>query len=644
MVEWEWKGKLNMKKYISLLLVITMMLTTCMIGNAFAMNYTADIGNEATFETMTEARANAPAAMQPFYTRGKYIPHPVMDNYPGDTTYVYRSPHMYGINAAVRINTNLVVYSDQSFATKDDAFAYLSDMGLIDIINEAKGSVILVTPSDPEKGFTAADQKYYYALQTAMFSINVTSKQGEETMAYVDGSYYGGYGYLYVIGLGGGATFLNNYVANTFDYVSRIAGMLLVNGAMDRIRNVATFVPVYLVNADDSIVEKYEAANGTDAILAEGDKITSYNQAYPVRKVVTLDAETPDLKALIKDAYYNLFIKATRGQEITQGLYSASSPYQGYGADSAPYSLSPRNALINGKTVDGIYEFTRVDERFSNIKTEKGDYLQTWFEYLPEEIVNGTAKEGSIPMILALHGGGDDPRQFVEGQGFLELAGKERLVIISPAKEDLHTTDTNGDDFMSKALPELVKYVLATYPAIDASRVYVTGFSMGSLATFRAVYGAPELFAAAYPQSGTRGADPTEEDIKKFENVDIPIVVSTSEYNMAKADKLSPAWLTLLSELLNLNGMEPLPEPDYDAYPIAGFDADIYTKTTLNDDYVQHSWYILNDKGVPMVGTTYIECIIHCLYPQHANMIWDFFKHYSRDLSTGEIVYNPYVR
>ncbi len=631
-----------MKRSLSLFLVLV--LTACFFGNALALNYVATLGNESTFETMTEARANAPAAMQPFYPQGKYVPHPVMDNYPGDTTYVYRSADMYGINAAVRINTNLVVYSDQSFASKDEALAYLKELGLVDIIEEARGSIVLVTPSDPEVGFTAQDQQHYYELQTALFSINAAGTQDGEAVTYVDASYYGGYGFLYVIGLGEGATFLNNYVASTFDYVSRIAGMLLVNGDMERIREVADIVPVYLVNAPENVVAKYEKVNGTDALLVEGDKTTSYNQAYPVRKVVTLDVDQPDLTAIIRDAYYNLFIKAQRGQEITQGLYSASTPYQGYGSDSAPYSLSPRNAVINGVTADGIYEFTRVDDRFSGIKTEEGEYLQTWYEYLPEEIVNGTAKEGTIPLILALHGGGDDPRQFVDGQGFLELAGKERLAIVAPEKQNLHTTATNGKDFLSQALPELVKYMLETYPALDASRVYVTGFSMGSLATIRAVYGAPELFAAAYPQSGIRGAEPTEEDAKLFENVQVPIVVSTSEYNMVKAETLSQDFYNLLSQLMVLDGMEPLPEADYDAYPIAGFDADIYTRTTINDDYVKHSWYKTDDNGVPMVGATYIESIVHCLYPQHANIIWDFFKHYSRDLTTGEIVYDPYVR
>ena len=52
-----------------------------------------------------------------------------------------------------------------------------------------------------------------------------------------------------MIGIGIGATFLNNYVAPVLDYVSRIGGLLLINGTMERIREVADEVPAYLVNA-----------------------------------------------------------------------------------------------------------------------------------------------------------------------------------------------------------------------------------------------------------------------------------------------------------------------------------------------------------------------------------------------------------
>jgi hypothetical protein len=68
-----------------------------------------------------------------------------------------------------------------------------------------------------------------------------------------------------VIGIDGGATFVNNYVAGTLDYVSRIAGMLLINGKMESARQVAGLVPAYLVNAADFIVEKYKKANGANA-------------------------------------------------------------------------------------------------------------------------------------------------------------------------------------------------------------------------------------------------------------------------------------------------------------------------------------------------------------------------------------------
>ena len=40
----------------------------------------------------------------------------------------------------------------------------------------------------------------------------------------------------------GGATFVNNYIASNFDYITRIAGMVLVGGAMDRCRAQDTHI------------------------------------------------------------------------------------------------------------------------------------------------------------------------------------------------------------------------------------------------------------------------------------------------------------------------------------------------------------------------------------------------------------------
>ena len=75
---------------------------------------------------------------------------------------------------------------------------------------------------------------------------------------------------------------------------------------------MAEFVPVYLVNAADDIVEKYKEANGAKAYIREGAMETWYNQEFPLRKVISVKADEVDRKAVVEDAYYNLFTKAMR--------------------------------------------------------------------------------------------------------------------------------------------------------------------------------------------------------------------------------------------------------------------------------------------------------------------------------------------
>lgn len=81
-----------------------------------------------------------------------------------------------------------------------------------------------------------------------------------------------------------------------------------------------------------------------------------------------------------------------------------------------------------------------------------------------------------------------------------------------------------------------------------------------------------------------------------------------------------------------------------DKYPISGFLADSRVTTTLNNEFTHTIWLCKNADGVPMVGFGFIDSIIHCLYAGYADIAWNFFKHYSRDLDTGAIEYDPYVR
>lgn len=643
------------KRQINLIVVLALCLL--FTTGAFALDYSGSQGNEATFETLQEARESGPAAVADLETNTTktFISHPVLNGYPEGTTFVYRSANLFGGRAAARLNTNILVFSDQHFEEKDAALAYLKGLGVIDIIDQAVGSVILVTPADPAAGFGQADQKNYYALQTAICAQKASETDADgNVLSYSDAEYFGGYGYLYVIGIDGGASFLNDYIASEFDYVSRIAGMLLINGKMEAIRNVAKFVPVYLVNADASVVDKYIKANNAEAYSEEGNSKTYFNQQFPLQKVIVASDSNPNVANYIKDAYYNMMIKAMRLPIVKQGLYSAGTPYQGYSFDQAPYSLFPRNAAINGVTEDGIYLIRHDEERFSDVQSQTGAYLQTWFEYLPEEVKNGTAPDGTIPLILANHGGGDDPRLYIDENGFLELAGKERVAIV--AGEHMAMWMTQGipgtpsfvmqAEGLGRALCTLVKYMLDTYPALDASRVYVTGYSMGGSATYMSIYEEPTLFAAAAPMASA-GAPATDEQSAKFDSVDLPFMITTSGYDFAgmnaAAGTINVRYEETINSFLGFNGLKTIDAFDYAKYPVNGFKADKLVVTTVNGEYKNFDWSFVNADGAPMVKLNFTEGLVHGLYPEYANIFWNYVKCFSRNQETKAIEYNPYV-
>ena len=92
------------------------------------------------------------------------------------------------------------------------------------------------------------------------------------------------------------------------------------------------------------------------------------------------------------------------------------------------------------------------------------------------------------------------------------------------------------------------------------------------------------------------------------------------------------------------NGITPRFDSfDYDQYPIIGIEADGYRRTVLNGEHENHTWYLNNDDGVPMIAVNVTEDLAHALYPEYANVVWDYIKHFSRNPDTLEVIYNPYA-
>jgi len=631
-------------------LILGVAIAAIMSFSASALNSTCRPGNKATFETLAEAHASAASVVRtyegndtvdPATKQAKlFVGHPALDAYPKGTTFVYRSPNMYGGRAAARLNTNLIVYIEQHFADKDAAYAYLKSAGLIEIADKATGSIVLVTPIG--KTFGAADIPSYYFLQTAMFSQKASGTRDDGTPVYYsDAEYFGGYGYIYFVGVDGGASFFNNSIATTFDFVSRIAGAMLVGGGVDEIRKVSSLVPVYLVNPSNDAVAKYRAANGTDAAKGRGEVVTYFNQAFPLRRVVVVRDKAPVLSACVKDAYYGMFVEAMRVPVALQAMYTAGTPYSGYNFDEAPYSLCKRDALIDGATKDGIRLISHQGEtRFSSMKSTAGEYLDSWYEYLPQEVLDGTAAKGTVPLILGNHGGGDDPRLYVDEMGLLALAGDERVAVVAADHQNL------PNDVRGPALASLVKYMLKTYPALDPSRVYAIGYSMGGGATYTVAYYQPSLFAGVAPVAGTN-IEPTAAEVANFAACQLPIYLSTSSYDVRRLQeacgRINDNLANQVKRWAGFDGVAPV-ALDFASYKLSGFKGDSWSTETLNGEYASNTWYLHNDKGYPMVALNYVEDLIHALYPQYAVIAWDYLKHFSRDQKTGAIKYAPYLK
>lgn len=633
------------KKIIALVLALAL---CCTMSSAFALNFTGCQQNEATFETLEEARENSPAGVQNLEQNASraFASHPVLDGIAAGTVFVYRSPNLFGGRASARMNTVIYVYVDQHFDDKDAAYAYIDSLGLIDIANEAIGSIILVTPANG-RSFGQTDQNNYYKLQMAVTMLKGGGTVDGKRVTFAEGEYFGGFNFLYAIGINGGASFLSTYVASISDFASRLAGILLINGKMDSIRKVACVLPTYLVGARDVDIDKFVAANDTDVIEVTDEATTYYNEVRPLQKVVVATAEHDDAW-FVHDAYYNMFIKAQRIPVLKAGMFDAGTPYQGGTFDQAPYSLCERNAVLNGVTPNGIHVITTVSDILSEYKIESGEYIQTWYEYLPEDVLYNTAPAGTVPLVLGIHGTGDDPRGYVDEIGLLALMNHEHFAVVSPEHNALGGLNVDIEKY---AFAALVEYMLDKYPALDASRVYVTGYSMGAGCTMKAGFYAPQLFAAIVPMSPVASGGtywhPTEEDLAQFADIDLPMLMTTSGYDLAYTfDNVNEQIGVSLQEIMNQafksNELATVDAFDFDAYPMSGFKADKVTYRVLNNEYKNTTW-MLNKDGVPMVGLSITEGLIHALYPEYGKIFWNFVKHYSRDLTTGEIVYDPWV-
>lgn len=134
---------------------------------------------------------------------------------------------------------------------------------------------------------------------------------------------------------------------------------------------------------------------------------------------------------------------------------------------------------------------------------------------------------GKYPLVLLLHGGGErgssnapaQNRSLLLGQPYVQIwvsaavqntwpsfilvpqvVDANRWVDVSPTQGDYHLAFQPTDSL--RMAKEMVDGLQSVFPQIDATRLYITGISMGGYGVWDAIERWPGYFAAAAPLSG----------------------------------------------------------------------------------------------------------------------------------------------
>ncbi|MBN2891737.1 MAG: prolyl oligopeptidase family serine peptidase [Bacteroidales bacterium] len=110
-------------------------------------------------------------------------------------------------------------------------------------------------------------------------------------------------------------------------------------------------------------------------------------------------------------------------------------------------------------------------------------------------------KEQKIPLLIALHGGGGNPRNMMNESDFNKISNKENFIVVYPAAYDNFWADARDASKSSLNNIDDVNFIkalvdtLSIHYNIDKNMIYVTGISNGGFMTQTLLCALPDLFA-----------------------------------------------------------------------------------------------------------------------------------------------------
>ena len=376
----------------------------------------------------------------------------------------------YGVRATA--NPVLMVYGDSAY-TKDSAKETAISSGLAQIADREGGPVIFVNPKGEQ--WSEADAQSYMAVK-AMFSDSSSGIYNQEGRAedttgedgtVIPGCYPATSSRIYVFAESSGADFVYEnlaagiiapslYVGETS--IWRPSALFLLNSKSTAAVNLsgiqadgyahleqdqAREVPAVIVNGSDVVIDAFKAQNNEDNTL-----------------VVTEEAAQSLRQA---------------GDTLLEGYDKVMEHWMTHdmGRGVVLQRISSAKEL-------GLIETARYFE--SSTGTIK------YYEFLPEDY--SSCMDGSVPLVFGFHGGGSSAENYTWSSGWAEVASDNHFMFVAVEQ---HV------DVQPAQIVELLESLEKQYPCIDKSRIYASGFSMGSIKSTACAYEYDNIFAAINP-------------------------------------------------------------------------------------------------------------------------------------------------
>lgn len=497
------------------------------------------------------------------------------------------------------LNSVVFVYPDRPYFTREKAWDAFSKTGLVDIAEKEAAYVIMPLPVTGDT-WSEDDLTLYYESQYYLAGGDVYEYPFMQYERLVFNNLQ------YVIAEGRGATFVNNILSQ---HPERIAGILTFGGSIDSSKKGRLALPAYLVNAEKDTISFYKAANWTDSEIRPG---VFENSGYILKRVITAKGGNAFDARGISDAWEQVFSRTARVC-VTHNIVLDNKV-------TSEWVLMERpNYMELG--------ITRVDHKKKQLPDGT---VTTWYDFIPDRVkINHEVK---VPLVITLHGMGDDPIYQADSNGWTAKAAEKGFIVISPAYPGL---TTEGE----KVILAVLEYAKKTYP-IDESRVYLAGYSMGGAATEIIGLKNIDKFAAIAPMGATGYHDDAftayVNSIKGNKDMPFAIIIGTEDDPDITTDERGNRIITggepmkdgikMLMEINNISAGNP----DYLSYPYWGYPTCNPGVLTSRNLRYNVSYMYRDGAEKPIAKFVLFENAGHAHSDYYATLAWDFLSMFSR--------------